>query len=160
VLGFGSKEGCFIRRDICRAEFERTSAQYPAGSALIIYIPETPWPRPLPLPHPCTPSNLMVNHAMKIMNRHSENTTRVFARIADGLVWKQRPGKRRPPAPQTSPSMYFRSSCQPVRSNLTYPIPRSQFSDSQTSSSYPFSPISLQTRISLDPMHGSVSSIV
>ena len=43
---------------------------------------------------------------------------------------------------------------------LTYSVLPSQFSDSQTSSSYPFSSTSPQTRTLLDPMHGSVSCIV
>lgn len=43
---------------------------------------------------------------------------------------------------------------------LIYPIPRSQSSDSRTSSFYPFSPTSRQTRTSQETMHGTLSSIV
>ena len=51
------------------------------------------------------------------MSRHGEKTTRLFARIADGLVWKQQPAIHRPPVPQTSPSTCLQSSHRLVRSS-------------------------------------------
>ena len=88
------------------------------------------------------------------MNRRGENTPRLLSRLAYRLVGKQHPTIRRSPAPQTSLSTS--SSISTFDRMLTYPIPSSQFSNSQTSSSLPSSPTSPQTRTSPVTTHGTV----
>ena len=89
------------------------------------------------------------------MDRYREKTSAFFTRLTYGLSRGYRPMVvvDRSPVPQTSLSMSSRiSSLDRV---LIYSIPLSQFSNSQTSSSFPSFLTSTQTRDRPGTIHSS-----
>ena len=92
------------------------------------------------------------------MGRYHERSSTFFTRLTYYLNRKPRSTIGRSPAPQTSPST---SPCvTPLDRMPMYSTPLSQFANSQTRSSFPFSPMSPRTRGSAVTTHGSVSRIV
>ena len=106
----------------------------------------------------------MVNLAIRTMYHCLERILAFFTRSIYGPVLEQfltivlRSNLQRPPLPQTSPSTDSRTSLPDQIFTVSILFP--QFSNSQTSSSFPSSLTSLRTRISLVTMHGSAFRIV
>ena len=106
----------------------------------------------------------MVNLAIRIVYHCLEQILAFVTRSVYGPVLERflaivlRSNLPRPPLPQTSPSM---NSCTSLPDQIfTVSVLFPQFSNSQTSSSFPSSLMSLRTRISLVTMHGSAFRIV
>ena len=116
-------------------------------------------PRPSPSPPPRRVSSVE-RSGHRTMSRYRGMTPKFFTKLAYGLGVKQRPVivPFGPPASQTSLSTSFR--IVPLDRVLICSIPFSQFSNSQTSSSFPLFLTSPQTRSSPVTTHGFASSMV